>query len=149
MKRIVVSAVVAIALLASGPAGAIGTENDASDNADFEAARQLIDMGRYQAAIPFLQAAIRYGPDSADVYNLLGFSHRKTGKWIEALSYYKRALALEPKHVGANEYLGELYVAQGRLVLAEERLDVLLTACGRCEEYKELAAAIEGYGLTN
>ena len=44
-----------------------------------------------------------------------GLDYRKTGKWADALAFYKRALALElePKHVGANEYLGELYLEQG------------------------------------
>lgn len=149
MKRIVVFAAVATALLAGGPVVGVGWESEPVDNTDYIAARQLVEADRYEEAIPVLQAALRNDPESADVYNLLGFSYRKTGKWADALAFYKRALALEPKHVGANEYLGELYLEQGRLALAEERLDVLLTACGHCEEYKELAEAIEGYGLTN
>ena len=136
-------------LLAGHPAGAVGTESDTVANGDYELARQLIETERYEEAIPFLQSAGLADPDSADVLNLLGFAHRKTGRWDEALAFYMRALAIEPKHVGANEYLGELYLEQGKLALAEERLDVLLTACGRCEEYKELAEAIARYKATN
>ena len=141
--------VMAIGLFVAQGALAVGTESDTSANTDYDAAKTLIDAERYEEAIPRLRAAVLTGPDSADVFNLLGFAHRKTGKWTDALAFYKRALAIEPKHVGANEYLGELYLEQGKIDLAEERLDVLLTACGRCEEYKELAEAIEQYKAIN
>ena len=34
-------------------------------------------------------------------------------------------LEIDPKHVGINEYLGELYVITNRMNLANERLEVL------------------------
>jgi hypothetical protein len=48
----------------------------------------------------------------ADNYNLLGFTNRKMEVPDVALSelYYKRALQINPKHVAASGYLGELYV---------------------------------------
>ena len=49
---------------------------------------------------------------------------------------------IEPKHIGINEYIRELYVATNRHNLAVERLEVL-KGCG-CEEYKELKAIITG-----
>ncbi len=139
----------AVGLLLAQGALAVGTESDTSGNPEYDAAKALIDAERFEEAIPRLRAAVLADPDSADVFNLLGFAHRKTGKWDDALAFYKRALAIEPKHVGANEYLGELYLEQGKVELAEERLDVLLTACGRCEEYKELAELIEQYRAVN
>ena len=33
-----------------------------------------------------------------------------------------KGLALEPNHIGINEYLGELYVVTNRIDLAKERL---------------------------
>jgi tetratricopeptide (TPR) repeat protein len=59
----------------------------------------------------------------------MGYSLRKTGQTQLALEYYNRALALMPKHLGANEYLGELYVELGQMDKAKERLAVL--ACLR------------------
>lgn len=42
----------------------------------------------------------------ADVYNLLGFSLRKTGDHPKALTFYKKALDFDADHKGAPEYLG-------------------------------------------
>ncbi len=51
-------------------------------------------------------------------------------------------MAIEPSHIGINEYLGELYVATNRLDLAEERLKILENC--NCEEYTELKQIIDG-----
>ncbi|NCU47181.1 MAG: tetratricopeptide repeat protein, partial [Candidatus Fonsibacter lacus] len=53
------------------------------------------------------------------------------------------ALKINPKHIGANEYLGELYLQTKRPDEAKKRLEVL-KACN-CEEYKELKEKIEKY----
>ena len=84
-------------------------------------------------------------PNNPDVLNLTGFSLRKTGKIAEALDYYNRALALNPQHRGANEYLGELYLETKQPEKAKERLEVLRQACGDCEEFEDLQKQIEQY----
>ena len=61
------------------------------------------------------------------------------------MEYYLKALALEPNHLGANEYLGELYLEEDDLPNAEKQLVTLQKACGTCDEYEELAEAIEDY----
>jgi tetratricopeptide (TPR) repeat protein len=67
-----------------------------------------------------------------------------------ALDYYQQALAIEPDHRGANEYLGELYLQTGQPEKAEERLKVLDEECFfGCDEYDELEAAIEEYRKQN
>ena len=50
-------------------------------------------------------------------------------------------MKIDPKHVGINEYLGELYVQTNRIELAKERLEVLKSC--NCEEYEELKELIE------
>jgi hypothetical protein len=50
---------------------------------------------------------------------------------------------MEPKHLGANEYLGELYLEMKQPDKAKERLAVLKAACGDCEEYEDLENAIK------
>jgi Flp pilus assembly protein TadD len=85
-------------------------------------------------------------PNNADVLNLLGFSYRKLGEFEQSLTYYQRALTLEPQHRGANEYLGELYLQMGDLPKAEERLARLDRICTfGCEEYSDLKKAIKEY----
>ena len=81
-------------------------------------------------------------PNNPDTLNYLGFTSRKLGDFEIGENYYLEGLAIEPSHVGINEYLGELYVVTNRIELAKERLNVL-TNCN-CEEYNELKEIIEG-----
>jgi tetratricopeptide (TPR) repeat protein len=110
---------------------------------DYGAVRALIEGKRFAEALPLLGRLVRDYPTQAEVYSLTGFALRKTGRLDEALPVYLEALRRDPKHLGANEYLGELYAETGRLDLAGERLDVLEAECGRgCEETQDLAEAI-------
>ena len=81
-------------------------------------------------------------PNKPDTLNYLGFTTRKLGDFENGEKYYLQGLALDPKHKGINEYLGELYVATNRHNLAVERLGVL-EGCN-CEEYDQLKAVIAG-----
>jgi tetratricopeptide (TPR) repeat protein len=59
---------------------------------------------------------------------------------------YQKALAINPDHRGANEYLGELYLKTGDLEKARERLSKLQNLCpGGCEEYDDLKKAVGAY----
>jgi len=78
---------------------------------------------------------------NADILNYLGYTLRKTGNLKQAEIYYLKGLELDSKHLGINEYLGELYVQTNRIELAKERLEVL-KGC-KCEEYEELRELIE------
>jgi tetratricopeptide (TPR) repeat protein len=111
---------------------------------------ELIEDKKYQQAITELDEALRDDPDNADMLNLMAYSHRKLKHFDIALDYYQQALAIEPDHRGANEYLGELYLQTGQLEKAEERLKVLDEECFfGCDEYDQLEAAIEEYRKQN
>ena len=81
-------------------------------------------------------------PNKADTLNYLGFTTRKLGDFENGEKYYLQGLAINPKHKGINEYLGELYVATNRHNLAVERLEVLKDC--NCKEYDQLKAVIAG-----
>ena len=116
------------------------------ENKDLAKAAGLVDQGKFREAIPLLKRVIVAEPKNADADNYLGYSHRKRGAKDVALGFYQKALDLKPRHLGANEYLGELYLEMDDLKSAEERLDVLDWAClFGCEEYTELKEAIEAY----
>jgi tetratricopeptide (TPR) repeat protein len=106
-------------------------------------AQQKIDAGDFRGAIPILTVIVKADPNNADAANLMGYSLRKTGQTDLAMQYYNRALALMPKHLGTNEYLGELYAELGQIDKAKERLAVLHGACGNCVQAQDLAAFIE------
>ena len=97
---------------------------------------------RYKKAFKLLLVSNKKKPNNPDTLNYLGFTSRKLGDFKKGENYYLEGLAIEPNHVGINEYLGELYVVTNRIELAKERLSVL-TNCN-CEEYKELKEIIEG-----
>ncbi len=79
------------------------------------------------------------------MHNLIGFSLRKTGDYAQALTFYRKALELDPEHKGALEYLGELYVETGQLDKAREHVVLLRKLCpDGCEELADLEQAIAG-----
>ena len=97
---------------------------------------------RYKKAFKLLLVSNKKKPNNPDTLNYLGFTSRKLGEFEKGENYYLEGLAIEPNHVGINEYLGELYVVTNRIELAKERLNVLINC--NCEEYKELKEIIEG-----
>ena len=97
---------------------------------------------RYKKAFKLLLVSNKKKPNNPDTLNYLGFTSRKLGDFEKGENYYLEGLAIEPDHIGINEYLGELYVATNRINLAKERLNVLINC--NCEEYKELKEIIEG-----
>ena len=97
---------------------------------------------RFERALKFLVISNKNKPNKADTLNYLGFTTRKLGDFENGEKYYLEGLAIDPKHKGINEYLGELYVATNRLDLAKERLKILETC--NCKEYNELKAVIDG-----
>ncbi len=105
----------------------------------------LIDEEDYAGAAAELAKLRAENPDDADILNLLGFTHRKQGRFDEALGYYERALAIDPEHRGALEYLGELYLQTDRPDMAERQLARLKDLCFFCRERRDLTRAIETY----
>ena len=97
---------------------------------------------RYAKAQKLLLKSNSKKPNQADTLNYLGFTTRKLGDYENGEKYYLQGLAIEPNHIGINEYLGELYVATNRLDLAKERLKILENC--NCEEYTELKQIIDG-----
>ena len=96
----------------------------------------------YKKAQKLLLQSNKKFPNKADTLNYLGFTTRKLGDFENGEKYYLQGLAINPYHIGINEYLGELYVATNRHNLAVERLDVL-KGCD-CKEYDDLKAVIAG-----
>ena len=145
----VLASAAALAPMTAGAAGG-NTDHSAATSPtpsvvqdDYAAAKSLIDRERYRDAIPILERLVAKNPADTDALNELGYSHRELGHEQRALNYYLQALAIQPEHVGANEYLGELYLEMKQPDKAKERLAVLKNACGDCDEYEELESAIK------
>ena len=96
----------------------------------------------YMKAQKLLVQSNKNYPNKADTLNYLGFTTRKLGDFENGEKFYLQGLEIDPKHIGINEYLGELYVATNRHSLAVERLEILKDC--NCKEYDQLKAVIAG-----
>ncbi len=106
----------------------------------------LAKAGEYDWAIEVLSSV--QNQDNPDVLNMLGYSNRKAGRTELGISYYAKALELKPDFTLAREYLGEGYVAAGKIDLAKAQLDEIKKICGTtCAEYKDLSEAIDKSGI--
>jgi tetratricopeptide (TPR) repeat protein len=112
------------------------------DAPDLTSVRAKVKAKDFKAAIAELTPMLETH-QHADVYNLLGFSLRKTGDAKQAYTFYRKALEFDPEHKGALEYLGELYVETGQIDKARENVVLLKKLCPTgCEELADLEQAI-------
>ena len=105
--------------------------------------RSLIEAKNFSAALTALQAVDKSFPNNADINNLLGYSARNLKQYKPAATYYAKALKIDPKHLGALEYQGELFMLTKKTSDAKKNLAKLKSLCGvNCEEYIDLKKAI-------
>jgi Flp pilus assembly protein TadD len=141
-----------LALVLALPAAARAASSDdggsygAPVDPDLDSAKKAIKEKNWDKAVELLKKALERDNGNAEIHNLLGYAERNRGKLDSAFKHYERALALDPKHRGAHEYIGEAYLMANNLARAEEHLAKLDKLCFLpCEEYNDLKAAIAMY----
>ncbi|MCZ6590349.1 MAG: tetratricopeptide repeat protein [Alphaproteobacteria bacterium] len=149
-KHLIVAAagMMAFALL-SNNAWAFNSDPDpltpSQVKAQLAKAQSSISAEKYRSAIRTLNDIIKANPRNANAYNLLGFSYRKSKDFKRAERNYSRALRIDPKHKGALEYMGELFLETDRRDKAEGLLARLEKLCPNgCEELEDLREAFAG-----
>jgi len=119
------------------------SNNSKTKSLAYLSAEKLINKKQYSDAIVKLNDALVTDSKNADIYNYLGFSHRKLGKMEEAAFFYNKALEINPKHKGALEYQGEMYLTLNQIGKAEENLKKLDKICFLgCSEFDKLKKSI-------
>jgi tetratricopeptide (TPR) repeat protein len=141
---------VSTAALAAGGGGgggdSVGSTPAKPVDPSFAQAKVAIEARNYAAAMPLLQQVVARDPQNADAYNLMGYATRKSGDANGSLRYYTTALQIDPKHLGAHEYIGEAYLMLDRPQEAEQHLARLDSLClFGCSEYRMLKTAIANY----
>jgi tetratricopeptide (TPR) repeat protein len=117
-----------------------------SKSTDFAQGRRAADAKDWNTAIKWFNAADQRNPNNADIQNSLGFAYRNAGQLEPAFKHYQRALQINPRHLGAHEYIGEAYLISKNLAKAEEHLAALKRFClSTCEEREDLAKKIAEY----
>ncbi len=115
-----------------------------------QAANAAIAKKDWVAAQAALKQALASNAQNADYHNLYAYSLRKGANPDMKLVFfhYEEALRINPKHLGAHEYIGEAYLQTGNLAKAKEHLAALDKLCFfGCEEFSDLKIAVEWNGL--
>jgi Flp pilus assembly protein TadD len=113
---------------------------------DYVAGSAALKAGQFSVALGRFQLALRRFPEAADLHNELGFTHRKLRQMDKAFEHYRRALAIDPRHRGAHEYIGEAYLMVDDVASAEKHLAALRLICLLpCEELEDLRQAMVEY----
>jgi predicted Zn-dependent protease len=140
----------------AGLAGAAGGSDSGSstwsagkaEDPALKTAKGAIATGDYASAQLALKVALAADPGNADLHNLYAYSLRKGANPDMELvfKHYSEALRIEPKHRGAQEYIGEAYLMVNNPAKAKEHLAALDKLCFfGCEEYDMLKKAIAAY----
>jgi len=142
---------------AAGLAGAAGGSDstssstwstDKAEDPAVKTAKAAIAAGDYASAQLALKVTLAGDPGNADLHNLYAYSIRKGANPDMALvfKHYNEALRIDPKHRGAQEYIGEAYLMSGNLAKAKEHLAALDKLCFfGCAEYDMLKKGIAAY----
>ena len=105
--------------------------------------RDLVAKKNFTAAFAALKIADKDFANNADINNLLGYTARNLKQYANAATYYAKALKIDPNHLGALEYQGELFMLTKKSAQAKKNLAKLKSLCGlTCEEYLDLKKAI-------
>lgn len=147
LKPLMLSTLMALA----APVFAAGSDDGSSATASagsYADAKGLVYNAKYTEARAMLLQITDAEPRNADAWNLLGFSSRKLGDMQAASKAYSRALKLNPGHLGALEYQGEMFIQTGQADKAKANLVKLQGLCGTCEEMKDLQKALAAAGIS-
>ena len=105
-----------------------------------------LEGGHYEEAISALLVIAEEDPENADIFNQLGYANSRLQNYDQALTFYHRALDIDPEHAGAHAYIGKVYLEMGDLTMAEHHLGELDLIClYGCEPFDRLKEAISLY----
>ncbi|MFN7114019.1 MAG: tetratricopeptide repeat protein [Alphaproteobacteria bacterium] len=103
-------------------------------------AEYYLATGKYMQAIDVLGGVLQRHPQNADAYTYRGYAFQKLGDAKKARESYRLALGFNPRHLGANKYMGNLWLEEGDLSRAMEQLQAMIYVCAGtyCAEVDEL-----------
>lgn len=101
-------------------------------------ARLWVERGQDQQARALLLQYAHLASKNANYYTLLATLHQRAQQWDAASTNYRKALAIDPKHLRAKAGLGFALLAQGQTTAGEALLREVLPAAD-----EKLRGAIE------
>lgn len=100
-----------------------------SDTDRYQAVRELAYAQRYTAASLVLDAMTDQLDDRVLTYR--GFLMRKTGRFDQALTYYRSAIEKNPGNLLVRSYMGQGFVESGDLAAARRQHEEILARGGQ------------------
>ncbi len=124
-----------------------GQTGQLNDDQIYQAGYWLAQSGKYNEALAQFQKA--KNQDDPRILNYIGYTTRKLGRVAEAMTYYQKALKINPDYTVARAYLGEAFLEQGKVDLAKEQLAEIEKRCGNaCVEFTTLSGQIKSFVST-
>lgn len=105
---------------AAAPTAEENIKLDPAVRAEFDAALELLNAGKYERGIELLTRVSQQAPRSTAPYINLAIAQQSLGKLEAAEENLKKALAIDPNHPVANNEAGILYRRTGRFAEARK-----------------------------
>ena len=118
-----------------------------SASAHYNLGASLARSGEYEEAELHLRAALGTDPNT-QTYTGLGVVQWQQGRTDEAIANLEAAIEANPKNAAAYDYLGTIYVEQGKLEDAEATYRLLTRNQPSAAAYQELAEVLTRLGRT-
>ncbi len=99
------------------------TPGPGGEQAHFELARQLVEVGRLPEAVDHYRTAVQLNPEWGGAYGLLGIAYGKLGREEEAREAYEHGLRLEPDQPEVENNLGVILASRGRMEEAAQHFE--------------------------
>lgn len=98
--------------------------------------------GQYEDALKVLRPHAT--SNDPKILTYIGFAERHLGNIDVAMTYYERALHIDPSNAATLSYLGEAHLQRGEREAAQELLGKIESLCGSaCIAYERLNVALE------
>ena len=168
MKKVVVLAAAALLAVVTSPAFAQnqaghdnGTGGSSSlgmpmmngstmDEDPYRVGIRMINHEKYSDAILYLNQALMDRPNNANILAYAGYAYAKLGDFSSSQADLQKALAGDPDHKKAHEFLGELDLMRHDLNSANAQAAELARICSDgCDERDDLNKAIADYQAKN
>lgn len=132
-----------LVLLSPTSKAAMNSSGEMIQVPEYVKAEAIVVSGDFESAIPLLNETLKQYPGHASAWNLLGYTHRRLGKFDKAEQYYEGALTVNPEHTGALNYMGQLFIQTGRPEKAKSLLERLQKVCPEgCGDLDHLKKAV-------
>jgi len=134
---------VSAALAFSGPVLAKAPSVNATSSRLMQQANNLLAQNQLNEAADLYESALVADPRNSNAFIGLGRTYEQLGMTGRAISYYRKALNINPNDLTALEASGMALIAKGSLAKAQETLDRMRRVCPKgCVQAERLANAL-------